>query len=739
MIQANEKISDQIDAYVRAANYLTVAQLYLLDNFLLTSKLRKEHVKERSFGHWGNAPAINFIFGHLNALARSSEWNILPVIGTGHSGPAMLANLFLEGTLEEFYLECTQNLKGIGHLARSFASPGGFPTELSSSFPGCIHPGGELGHALNVAFGTVLDSPETLAVCILGDGECETAATATAWHGIKFLSPNKSGAVLPIINLNGYKMSSPSLLSMMSDFEITSYFSGLGYEVRFVTENHLAMMEALEWAVEKIISFQLSKQKMQFPLIILKTQKGWTGPIPLDGSLIVGTTRAHKAPLHPHQNPEDLIVLEEWLRSYSPNEIFDDSGCFSKTIQIIPSVEKRLGKTLKRIRDQQTSLPLPETVPMIKDTNNASPAQYFSEFLTQTLAINSDEQKIRIFSPDELESNQLHSLLKVTTRNNGSSDNRDGRVLEILSEHVCQGWAQGHVLSGKQGWFTSYECFIPVISSALSQYIKYLAEAPDWQGEWPSLNYFLTSLAWQNSYSHQNPDFTQTLIAKFGSKVRLYFPPDARTVWECAKICMQTKKLVNVITAGKTPLPIRTTRSQAEELAKKGVVILDDCAPSEEPDIIIAAAGDYVTHEAAEAIQLLRTYLPDIRLRFISVCEITCLGNAEQFTTSLSPSDFNALFTANTPVIFAFNGYPSTIQSLLFGRPHPSRFQVLGYTDKGTTTSFLGMCIRNGVSRYHIAKSCSELLATKETITLDMKKSVQNQCDLAISKCLANY
>ncbi|MCH5584860.1 phosphoketolase family protein [Shimazuella sp. AN120528] len=736
------EIRNQIDSYVRTANYLTVSQLYLCDNFLLTEHLQKKDIKARSFGHWGNAPAINFIFGHLNYLLTCNpELNILPVVGTGHSGPAILANLFLEGTLSEFDPFCTPDIQGIAHLSRTFATPSGFPTELSSKIPGCIHPGGELGHALSVAFGAVLDNSETLAVCILGDGECETGPTAAAWHGAKFLSPTHSGAVLPIINLNGYKMSSQSLLSMMSETEIESYFFGLDYEVQFVSGTHTSMEQALDWAVTQIAYKRKNQSRSRWPLLILRTPKGWTGPKSVDGRQIAGTAKAHKAPLQPLDNPADFIALESWLQSYLPHELFDEWGQAKNLKKIVPPQERRLGKTLDTIQraNQKIQIHFPDPVSLLGNAKTSrSPAKHFGQFLSQILVRNEAKRAIRVFSPDELNSNQLHSLLDVTMRNNGSSQNRDGSVLEILSEHVCQGWSQGYVLSGKQAWFTSYECFISTVTSALSQYIKYLVEAPDWQGSWPSLNYFLTSLAWQNNYSHQNPEFTQLLIAKYGSKVRLYFPPDTLTLLECTKVCMQSNNLVNVVTAGKTALPSWTTSTQAKMLASKGVAILEEFSHSESPDLIFAASGDYVTNETIKAIQLLKEYLPDIYVRFVSVCEITCLGSSDHFTHALASSEFENLFTEQMPVIFAFNGYPATIQTLLFERPNPSRFTVLGYKDEGTTTSFLGMCIRNGVSRYHLVIKSIDILAKKGIITSSTKETIQKKCNRRIQEYLSS-
>lgn len=740
----------EVEAYFRAANYISLVQLYLTDNVLLKYELSHEQVKKVILGHWGSVPGINFIYAHANKIVREKKIRLLPLVGTGHSAAAVVANLYIEGTLQLHYSKASHSTEGLRELANLFAAPDGIPTELSPLLPGCIHPGGELGHALGVAFGTILDDPSLITLCVIGDGEIETGSTATAWQSIRFVSSQYSGAVLPIVNLNGFRMTSPSVLGMMKDEEVIAYFKGLGYTPKLVTGQHFEMHDALIWAVECIQQRRIDSNTLNhdviFPLIILKTPKGWTGPEIFRGELIAGRHRAHKAPItDAHSKTDALNALQTWLLSYKPYELFDDEGRLTQSVlKNLPDEEFMLGNTaIRTFKKNYRPIRVPhvEKYAIVVDNPGDTykkAAEEFAEFISGCFDANKDIPNFRLFSPDELTSNRLGILQKRFGRSFGNLEldperyfAYDGLILEVLSEQLCQAWLQGYVATGRHGIFASYECFIPIVTSMLSQYIKFLKELTDLKNyiKYPSINYFITSLGWGNNYSHQNVDFYQTLVGKYGSFVRIYFPPDVNTLLVCTKECLTSHNRVNVIAAAKSSLPQWISIDAAHLLVQNGAQICTWISDAQKPDLIFAGIGDYATREAIEAIWLLKSCIPNLSLRYVSICEITCLGASEQFQSALDDHKFVELFDIETDVLIIFGGYPATIKSLLFDRVNPHRFTIFGYRDQGTTTTDVEMHIRNSSSRYHLVLKALDILKKQDRLHSSDNSSIQQLID----------
>lgn len=740
-----------VDAYFRAANYIVAAQLYLRDNVLLRRELRPDDLKDPALGHWGTAPGVNFIYAHLNRLLKTTEARVLMLVGPGHAAPAVIANLLLEDTLRHTYPALTRDERGLLTLVREFGQMDGLPTELSPRIPGCIHFGGELGNALAIAYGTVLDRPDLVTVCIVGDGEAETGPTAAAWHSCRYVNPNRSGFVLPILHLNGYRLSSPSLLGTLTTSALKSLFSGYGYETRFVGKSHSQMAGVLDWAFSRISEIRLEiahdeakARYARWPLIILRTPKGWTGPKEFAGHRIEGTYRSHKAPISGAKtNPVARQAVEDWLRSYNPEALFDELGRpRSPVLSSLPPLERRLGVVATDFcatKPPKLRLPRLRSYAAEFDTPGAllvRPAELLATMMTEVFRLNEGSRCFRLFSPDELPSNCFGEVLNQTGRSfasrrsdlDGSLD-PNGRVMEVLSEHLTNGWMQGYRAAGGHGLLVSYECFIPVVSSAISQHLKFLTEAQTMRGrgEMYSLNYFLTSLGWHNNFSHQNPDLYTTLTAKYGSFVRIFFPPDANTLVSCMKACFESTARVNIVVAAKTLLPVWLTLPQAKQLVAAGVAIGEWLSASD-PNLVFAACGDYATRECVNALLLCRRLFSNVRARLVFVCDLTCIGPRDQFTNALAEDQFANLFTKDKPVVFLFGGYPAVIRHLLFDRANPGRFVVHGYCDVGTTSTPVDLHIRNQCSRYDLVASAVSALCEQGLVEDAKRADVLKWC-----------
>jgi xylulose-5-phosphate/fructose-6-phosphate phosphoketolase len=718
------------EQYWNSANYLAAAAIYLKDNFLLERKLKKDDIKRALLGHWGTCPGINFIYTHLNLLASKRTQEILLVLGPGHGFAASLANLFLERSLEKYYSHLTHTKEGIGRLIKSFCWPGGFPSHINPGVPGCIHEGGELGYALGTAFGAAFDNPKLLVAAIIGDGEAETGPTATAWHSTKFLNPASDGAVLPILHLNGYKINNPSIYGTMSDSELKALFTGYGYEPLFVSASHEVMYSMLERAYQRIEQIQKDARAgkrtagMRWPMLIVQTPKGWSGIKKLRGVKIEGSWRSHQVPVKDvRENPESLRALERWLQSYKPKKLFPEGRVPATTLRFIPKDTTRIGANKHALGGSVRKplvLPEPEKFAVAvyvkkRGAIHTSTMSVFGGYLCEVMRENQKTQNFRIVSPDELASNRLDAVLKETGRAYSWKDDDDcalavdGRVMEMLSEHTLQSWLQGYVLTGRHGIFPSYEAFLPIVDSMVSQYLKFIVSslAYPWRKPVSALNYILTSVCWRqdhNGFSHQNPGFITTLLNKSREEklVRLYFPADANMLLVVGNWALQSTNRVNAIVADKYPTRQWLTYAEAAEQAKQGAGIWD-FASSDNPDVVLAACGDYQTQELLATIKLLREHAPKVRVRFVNVSELNVLGTEEQYPNALSNAAFEKLFTADKQIFFSFHGYPDTVKQLLFGRCNPERLHVVGYTEQGTTTTPFDMLVRNGVSRYQIA------------------------------------
>jgi len=725
---------EQLDQYWRAANYLGAAQLYLQRNPLLLAPLQPEDIKPRLLGHWGTQPGINLVYAHLDRLIQDTEASVLLVVGPGHGAPAVLANLYLEGTLTAFYPELTQDADGMQRLECQFSWPYGAPSHTGPQTPGMIQEGGELGYCLTHAYGAAFDNPDLLVACIVGDGEAETGPLATAWHSNKFLDPVTSGAVLPILHLNGYKLSGPTIFGRMSDEELTHLFTGYGYQVRFVAGDdpakvHPAMWQALDWAYAEIRGIQGEAraghlpERPAWPMLILQTPKGWTCPQEVDGHPVEDTYHAHQIPVMAvREDPEHLRILESWLLSYRPHELFDAAGKpRPATVAICPSGERRIGMNphanggqllvplkLPEYSDYAVEVPAPTVV-------QAEATKHLAAYLRDVFRMNAVEQNFRFFCPDETTSNRMEHLFEATGRAwmwpMVATDEflaRDGRVMEILSEHTCEGWLEGYLLTGRHGIFASYEGFIPIVDSMMNQFAKWLESSDEipWRAPLASLNYLLTSHVWRqdhNGFSHQVPSFIDNVVNKKKSVARVYLPPDANCLLVIMDHCLRTRQYVNLVVASKQMEAQWLNIRAAQEHCARGLSVWEWAGNDEgRPDVILAAAGDVPTTEIVAAAWLLQQYLPEMRVRVINIVDLFTLMSSHDHPHGLDDASFNALFTTERPVIFAFHGYPRLIHELLHHRPNPERFHVYGYNEEGRTTTPFDMLVLNHIDRFHL-------------------------------------
>jgi xylulose-5-phosphate/fructose-6-phosphate phosphoketolase len=725
-----------LDAWWRAANFLTIGQIYLQANPLLREPLRAEHIKPRLLGHWGTSPGINLIWAHLNRLIQKRDENVLLLVGPGHGGPAANANAWLEGEWSEIYADVPQNAAGLLRLFRQFSTPGGVPSHASPPTPGSIHEGGELGYVLAHAFGAAFDNPDLLVAAIVGDGEAETGPLEGSWKGVSFLNPVRDGAVLPILHLNGYKIANPTVLARKSEVEVRSLLEGHGYEVYQVSGNdpprvHDAFAEVLLACHDRIREIRRGarggnwKGRPRWPVIVLRTPKGWTGPREVDGIPIEGTFRAHQVPLAGvRENPAHLKMLEEWLRSYRPEELFDDLGRPAAGLrELCPRGEKRMsatphangGKLLRSLR-----LPALEPhalqvrAPAVQSSEST---RHLGEYLRDVFRQNPDN--FRLFSPDELLSNRLGAVLEATQRcwmeRIEPGDDHlapDGRVLEVLSEHNCEGWLEGYLLTGRHGLFVTYEAFAMIVASMATQHAKWLEVCRQlpWRAPIASLNVLLTSTCWRNDhngFSHQGPGFIDTLVSKKGSVVRVYLPPDANTLLSVAEHCLSSRNYVNLIVIDKQPQLQWLTLPEARAHSAQGASVWGWAGTGGEPDIVLAAAGDIPTLEIVAAAWWLRRKAPSLKVRVVNVVDLFSIAAPDEHPHGMSDEKFEQLFTPEGHVVFAFHGYANVVHALLHGRRNASRFHVRGYREEGTTTTPFDMVVLNGISRFHI---CIEAL-----------------------------
>ncbi len=736
------------EQYFRAANYLTAAQIFLQDNFLLERPLRAEDVKPRLLGHWGSGPGVNLAYSHLNKLAKDQNQEILWVLGPGHACPALQANLFLEGTLEEYYPGADQTYEGIGFLCKNFSWPYGFPSHSNPGTPGVILEGGELGYSLSTSYGAALDNKDLIVACLVGDGEAETGPTAGAWHINKMLHPSINGTVLPILHLNGYKISAPTIFGRMSDEELANLFRGYGYEPYLVEQSetiHQDFQKTLNHVHKKIIASKHSSltDRPRMPMIILRTDKGWTGPKELDGKKVEGNNLSHQVVLtEAKTKPEQLQMLEQWLRSYNFNELFNRESGFGEFIHdLVPVDDKRMGKNRHAYGGEAVYKPLdlPSADMFAEDaqkpgTIGSSSMRRAGLYLEEVFKRN--ENNFRFFSPDETYSNKLDKVFDTTKRGwtlpikDWDKDlSPDGKVIEMLSEHNLQGLFQGYVITGRHAVFASYEAFIQVIASMVDQYAKFLHQSRkvDWHGDIPSLNYILTSSGWRqehNGFSHQNPGFIDDVLQRQGDFVDVYFPPDGNSTLAVLEHCLSTVDQINVIVAGKTQEP----RYLTPELAKKNVdagLMVWDFASDEDPHVVLTAAGDYLTTESLAAIDIIKNDLPEVRLRFVNIMSLTSCGFGRS-ATCLTKEGFSMLFTADKPVVCNFHGYPQTLKAILYDYIHtsPQRFSVHGYEETGSTTTPFDMHVRNETDRFHLAIDVVEKLAATNVVSHEVAEQL---------------
>ncbi|CCB89167.1 phosphoketolase family protein [Simkania negevensis] len=746
MANVDPKRIDALDAYFRACNYLSVGQIYLRSNPLLKEPLKPEHIKKRLLGHWGTSPGLNFIYAHLNRLIQDTKAKMIYLTGPGHGGPALRANVYLEGCMTETYPDLTQDLSGIEKLMKDFSHPGGVPSHVSPPTPGSIHEGGELGYSLVHAYGAILDNPELIAVCVVGDGEAETGPLATSWQSNKFINPKRDGAVLPILHLNGYKISGPTVFGRMPDTKIEQFFKGCGYQPRFIEGDdpkslHPVLWKTLDWAYAEIRKKQsepFDGNPVEWPMIVMRTPKGWTGPKEVDGKKIEGTFRSHQVPLSDVIEKKDhLEILENWMKSYKPQELFDAAGKpNSNILSIVPPKELRMGSTphanggllLKELTipdtaDYEVKVPSPGSV-------IAEATRVLGKLVRDIMKENKDN--FRVFCPDETNSNRFNHVFEVTGRtylgeifDSDDDLSHEGRVMEVLSEHLCQGWLEGYLLTGRHGIFPCYEAFALIVDSMLNQHGKWLKACQElpWRKPIASLNYLLTSHAWRqdhNGYSHQGPGFIESVMQKKCSIARIYLPPDANCLLEVGKHCLKSKNYINLIISGKQPMPQWLNMKQAKEHCTKGASIWDWASNDNgHPDIIMAAAGDIPTLETLAAISILRKKFPDLKIRMVNVVDLFTLMPHSRHPHGFDEETFASLFGTETPVIFAFHGHPRVIHELTYKRSYPHRFHVRGYIEEGTTTTPFDMVVCNEMSRFHLAVEALHHLPQMKSVAGD--------------------
>ena len=730
-----------IDRYWRAANYLSVGQIYLLDNPMLKEPLRPEHIKPRLLGHWGTTPGLNFIYAHLNRVIRQRDTDVLYICGPGHGGPGMVANTYLEGTYSEIYPLIGEDADGMRRLFRQFSFPGGIPSHAAPETPGSIHEGGELGYALVHAFGAAFDNPDLVVACVVGDGEAETGPLAASWHSNKFLDPVHDGAVLPILHLNGYKIANPTLMGRMSDDALRQLFEGFGYEPFFVVGDdpasmHRQMAAILDRCLDRIAQIQRPARlegrtgMPRWPMIVLRSPKGWTGPKEVDGKKVEGFWRAHQVPVDSaRENDGHRRVLEEWMRSYRLEELFDADGRLLPELRALaPEGEKRMGASpytnggLRRVlkrpdwRDFAVDVPCPGGA--VGESTRAA-----GNYLAEVLRLNANARNFRVMGPDETNSNRLNAVFDATDRAwmeaiEPYDDHLapGGRVMEVLSEHLCQGWLEGYTLTGRHGLFNCYEAFVHIVDSMFNQHAKWLkvSRELDWRRPIPSFNYLLSSHVWRqdhNGFSHQDPGFIDHVVNKKADVVRVYLPPDANTLLRTVDHCLGTHNRINVIVAGKQPAPQWLTSIEAETHCAAGIGIWNWAGTDHDgaaPDVVMACAGDVPTLETIAAVDLLRQHVPDLKIRVVNVVDLMTLQPHEEHPHGLTDADFDALFTRDRPVIFAFHGYPWLIHRLTYRRANHHNIHVRGFKEEGTTTTPFDMVVMNDLDRFHLAMDVIE-------------------------------
>lgn len=738
----SQEMLQLMDAYWRAANYLSVGQIYLYDNPLLKIPLTLEHIKPRLLGHWGTTPGLNFIYVHLNRLISEHKLNMIYITGPGHGGPGLVANSYLEGTYSELYPQISEDEEGLKKLFTQFSFPGGIPSHVAPETPGSIHEGGELGYSLAHAYGAAFDNPDLIVACVVGDGEAETGPLATSWHSNKFLNPAHDGAVLPILHLNGYKIAGPTILGRIPQEELEMLMHGYGYEPFLVEGDdplivHQEMAKTLDTCLHKIRTIQTEarekgfKKRPRWPMIIFKTPKGWTGPQKVDNLEIEGTFRAHQVPVTDFQkHPDHLKILEDWLKSYQPEKLFDENGkLHSKLKKLAPKGPLRMSanphangglllSSLKLPDFKNYAIEIEEPGKMIAEST-----RIMGEYLRDVLKLNWESRNFRIFGPDETASNRLTHLFEITDRvstakieKNDDHISPDGRVMEVLSEHLCQGWLEGYLLTGRHGFFSCYEAFIHIIDSMFNQHAKWLKVCRHipWRRPIASLNYLLTSHVWRqdhNGFSHQDPGFIDHVINKKADIIRVYLPPDANTLLSVTDHCLKSRNYINVIIAGKQPELQWLNIDEAINHCTAGLSIWKWASNDEgfEPDVVMACAGDVPTQETIAAVDILNYLIPEIKIRVVNVVDLMTLQSHSEHPHGLNDHEYNSIFTTSKPIIFAFHGYPSLIHRLTYRRTN-QKLHVRGYKEEGTTTTPFDMCVLNQIDRYNLARDVIDRL-----------------------------
>jgi xylulose-5-phosphate/fructose-6-phosphate phosphoketolase len=751
----------KMNAYWRAANYLSVGQIYLYDNPLLREPLRIAHIKPRLLGHWGTTPGLNFIYVHCNRLIRRHDLNMIYIAGPGHGGPGLVANTYLEGTYSEYYPNISRDAEGMRRLFKQFSFPGGIPSHAAPETPGSINEGGELGYSLLHAYGAVFDNPDLLACCVVGDGEAETGSLATSWHSNKFLNPERDGVVLPILHLNGYKIAGPTVLARLPQKELADLLRGYGHEPLFVEGDdpdtmHQLMATTLDQVVAQIQTIQrdartagAAAKRPRWPMIVLRTPKGWTGPKVVDGVQIEGTFRAHQVPLTElATKPAHLKMLEDWMKSYRPEELFDAGGALIPELQeLAPTGKRRMGDnpyangglllrdlTIPDFTSYAVDVPKPGTIV-------AEATRVMGKMLRDVMKLNADAANFRVVGPDETSSNRLDALFEVTNRcstaeilPNDDHVAADGRVMEVLSENMCQGWLEGYLLTGRHGFFSCYEAFIHIVDSMFNQHAKWLESTRriPWRRPIASLNYLLTSHVWRqdhNGFSHQDPGFIDHVVNKKANVVRVYLPPDANTLLSVTDHCLRSRNYVNVIVAGKQPALQYLDMESAIEHATTGIGIWEWASTDNgvEPDVVMACCGDVPTLETLAAVDLLRRNLPDLKIRVVNVVDLMVLQPSTEHPHGLPDSEFDSIFTTDQPVVFAFHGYPWLIHRLTYRRTNHANLHVRGYKEEGTTTTPFDMTVLNDLDRFHLAGDVIDRVPRLRNIAGHIQQDLRNK------------
>ena len=765
-LQANGKktlstdLLKKMDAYWRAANYLSVGQIYLYDNPLLKQPLTLKHVKPRLLGHWGTTPGLNFIYVHMNRVIKEKDINAIYVTGPGHGGPGLVANTYLEGTYSELYPAISQDEEGMKRLFKQFSFPGGIPSHVAPEIPGSINEGGELGYSLSHAYGAAFDNPDLLVCCVVGDGEAETGPLAASWHSNKFLNPAKDGAVLPILHLNGYKIANPTVLARIGHKELEDLLRGYGHTPYFVEGNdpekmHELMATTLDQVIDDIRKIQSQARKKGvaqrplWPMIVLRTPKGWTGPKEVDGLPTENSWRSHQVPFGDlATKPGHLKLLEDWMRSYKPEELFDKSGKLREELaELAPKGNYRMGAIpqanggvllndlkMPDFRDYAVDVPSPGAV-------QAEATRVLGKFLRDVIKLNEDQRNFRLFGPDETESNRLGAVYEATSKvfqgeilKTDEHIARDGRVMEILSEHMCQGWLEGYLLTGRHGLFSCYEAFIHIVDSMFNQHAKWLKVTNDipWRRPVASLNYLLTSHVWRqdhNGFSHQDPGFIDHAMNKKGDVIRVYLPPDANTLLSVTDHCLRSRQYINIIVAGKQSAFQWLSMESAIKHCTAGVGIWEWASNDQggEPDVVMVCAGDVPTLETLAAVTLLRGFLPELRIRVVNVVDLMTLQSQGEHPHGLSDREFDSIFTKDKPVIFAYHGYPWLIHRLTYRRTNHGNIHVRGYKEEGTTTTPFDMAVLNDLYRFHLANDTIDRLPQLGSRVGYIKQALRNK------------